>query len=117
MKRRRFERTDINEWLDKLERASRSESYGALWKSVHRRVSVSRRRRVSVNLYKINRYSKEGDNIIVPGKVLSAGRMDHSVNITALSFSKGATDRLIGSKSKVLELDEMLKRTKITMIR
>jgi len=63
--KRNIERTDIKEWLLKLNEASQKESYGAFWKSIYKRVYVSRRRRITVNINKINQYSKEGDNIIM----------------------------------------------------
>lgn len=115
--KRNIERADIKEWLLKLEEASHKEQYGAFWKSIYKRVYVSRRRRISVNINRINQYSKEGDNIIVPGKVLSQGKLDHSVNITAISFSEKAKKELAESKSKTISLDDMLKCTKINIIR
>ena len=51
---------------------------------------VPARSRKTVNLYKINKYSEEGDNIIVPGKVLGEGQMDHKINITAMEYSARA---------------------------
>ncbi len=114
----RTERTDINEWLAKLMQASSKKSeYGRLWKSVYRNVNVAKRRRVAVNIGKINEYSKNDDNIIVPGKVLSNGKIDHSVNIAAVSFTKKAAEALKESNSKMLTLDEMFTRKRIKVIR
>ncbi len=115
--KRNIERADIKEWLLKLDEASKRKEYGPFWKSIYKRVYVSRRRRISVNVSKINEYSKEGDNIIVPGKVLSQGKMDHSINITAISFSEEAKKKLKDSDSKTLSLDDMIKCTKINIIR
>ena len=40
----------------------------------------SRQRRI-VNLTRINRFTKENEFIIVPGKVLGSGDLDHSLTI------------------------------------
>ena len=113
---RKIERSDIKEWLEKLSSASKGR-YGALWKSVYRQVDVSKRRRVSVNLYSINKYTEDGDNVIVPGKVLSKGALAHKVNITAVSFSEKAMSEIKRSNSKILDLDEMLGMERVKVIR
>ncbi len=111
------ERTDIKSWLDTLKSASRDNHYAALYKRLHKMVAVPKRRRVSVNVYKINKYSKDGDNVIVPGKVLSIGKLDHKVNIAAIEFSQGAMMRIKESNSKVMKLEDIIKLNKINVIR
>ncbi len=113
---RKTERSDIKEWLEKLDDASKGR-YGPLWKSVYRQVDISRRRRIAVNLYSINKHTDNGDNIIVPGKVLSKGTLGHKVNITAISFSEKAKAEIKRSDSKILSLNEMLGREKVKIIR
>lgn len=49
-----------------------------------------RRRMVVVNVSKINRYAREGEMIVVPGKVLGAGVLEKRVTVAALSFSEQA---------------------------
>jgi ribosomal protein L18E len=41
-----------------------------LWKAVAEKLNVRRRDMVRVNLMKINKLTKENDQIVVPGKVL-----------------------------------------------
>ncbi len=111
------ERNDIKEWMNTLSRASSASGSKKVWGSVLSLLSVPARRRVSVNIYKINRFSKEGDNIIVPGKVLSVGAMDHSVTIAAVEYSKKALDQLGAAKCRVIGLNEMLNQKKGNIIR
>ncbi len=59
------------------------------------------RKLASVNIFKINKFSKENDIIIVPGKVLSQGEMDHKITLAALSFSEKAKEK---AKSKGCEI-------------
>lgn len=84
------EKAKVKEWLDGLSTASREKYYPELWKRVHRLTAVPARRRASVNLYKIDKYTKEGDLVVVPGKVLSIGEMKHKVTIAAIDFSAPA---------------------------
>ena len=58
------EREDIKQWLKQLHGVSREDHYAGLWKRVLKLSEVPTRRRRGVNLYQIDKYSKEGDNII-----------------------------------------------------
>ena len=68
----------------------------------------SRQRRV-VNLSRINRYTKDGETVVVPGKVLAAGELDHAVTIAAWRFSQQALDKIQKSKSKAMQISELIK--------
>ncbi len=111
------ERNDVKEWLDLLSSAYTSDKSPKLWKRVHTLLAVPARRRTSVNLYKINKYSKEGDNIVVPGKVLSVGMMDHKINIAALEYSKKAADLLASAGCRMLDIREMIGQKRISIIK
>ncbi|MEK6852280.1 MAG: 50S ribosomal protein L18e [Nanoarchaeota archaeon] len=67
------------------------------------------RKRIVVNLFKISRISKDGETIIVPGKVLALGILEKKINIAALSFSQGAKDKITKAGSKVMTLEEVMK--------
>jgi large subunit ribosomal protein L18e len=114
--RTNVERQDLRDWLAQLQGASREDHYRGLWKRVLKLSDVPARSRRKVNLYKINRYSKEGDNVIVPGKVLGEGQMDHRISITAMEFSARARTNLKGSQCTVRKLDQMMKEKGIRVI-
>lgn len=80
-----------------------------VWLYVANILSRPARRRVAVNLNKINRYANENDVIIVPGKVLGSGRLNKKVTIAAFSFSKEATEKIRSSGSNSITLDEAIK--------
>jgi large subunit ribosomal protein L18e len=78
------------------------------WKDLARRLSKPRRSYATVNLSKINRYSKKGEIILVPGKVLSSGNLEHPVEIAALSFSSEARKKVERAGGKCLSIEELL---------
>jgi len=80
------------------------------WRRVLEEAERSRRRRRVVNLYKLNRLTKEGDVVYVPGRVLGAGDLDHRITIGAFSFSKTAYEKLIRSGSEILTTREFAER-------
>ena len=111
------ERNDVLEWLDALSAASASSRSPKLWKRVHSLLAVPARRRVGVNVYKINKSSKEGDNVVVPGKVLSLGTMDHKVNIAAVEYSKKAAETLNSTNCKIMGIKEMINQKRVSIIK
>ena len=67
----------------------------------------TRQRRV-VNLSRISRHSKDGETVVVPGKVLASGELSHPVTIAAWKFSEQALDKIRKSKSKAMAIPELI---------
>ncbi len=67
----------------------------------------TRQKRV-VNLSRINRYTKDGEMVVVPGKVLASGELDHAITIAAWKFSQQALDKIQKSKSKAMLISELV---------
>ncbi|MHA1506769.1 MAG: 50S ribosomal protein L18e [Candidatus Asgardarchaeia archaeon] len=101
--------TDINvrKLVSKLRKASK-ENEAPIWKVVYKTLLKSRRQRPVVNVGEINRYTKEGQTILVPGKVLGFGTLDHSVTVAALSFSKKAKEIIEKSGGRCLSISELI---------
>ncbi|MCE4610746.1 MAG: 50S ribosomal protein L18e [Desulfurococcales archaeon] len=94
--------------ISQLRKASRT--YKApVWRAVAELLERPRRRRVEVNLSKINRYAREGEMIIVPGKVLGAGKLDKKVTIAAYSFSRSAIEKIKLSGSRAMTILDALR--------
>ena len=68
------------------------------WFKVAADLSGSRRNRANLNLEEIDKGAKEGDLIVIPGKVLSVGKVTKKIKISALNFSEGAKQKLKESK-------------------
>lgn len=65
-----------------------------IWRRIACDLDRSTRRMREVNIEKINRVTKEGETIIVPGKVLGEGEIKHKINVAAYKFSESAKDKL-----------------------
>ncbi|MDI6702397.1 50S ribosomal protein L18e [Methanothermobacter wolfeii] len=89
-------------------RKKSSQEGAAIWKDVARRLERPTRRRAAVNLSKINRHSDENETVLVPGKVLGSGSLDHSVQVVALSFSKAARDKIERAGGECLTLGSVV---------
>ena len=74
-----------------------------IWKAVASELLKPTRRMREVNLEKIDRVTKANDTIVVPGKVLGKGNLNHKVNVAAFNFSESARAK-IGSPMTIHEL-------------
>lgn len=104
----------MNSELKKVIRALGSASRASgkkIWGALANELDKPKRRRVSVNLSKIARNSKEGDVVAVPGKVLASGSIGPSVTVAAFSFSITAREKILASGSQVLSLLELLEQS------
>ncbi len=94
----------------RLLRKKSTETEANIWRDVAKKLSISRRRRVAVNLSRLNRYTRAKETVIVPGKVLGAGRLDHPINVAAFTFSEQAKAKILRVKGKCLSIRELVKK-------
>ncbi|MFA6072935.1 MAG: 50S ribosomal protein L18e [Candidatus Woesearchaeota archaeon] len=80
-----------------------------LWKRVAEDLESSTRRQRVVNVYKLARYAKANETIIVPGKVLGTGDLDKAVIVAAYKFSDDAGKK-IAEKGKIMTIEELMKK-------
>ncbi|MBU0614644.1 MAG: 50S ribosomal protein L18e [Nanoarchaeota archaeon] len=82
-----------------------------IWKRVAMDLERPTRQRRIVNLTRINQYSKENETVIIPGKVLGSGTLDHKVVIAAYQFSQSAAEKITEAGSKMLTINELIKES------
>jgi len=103
--------TDINlRRLIRYLRKKSNEEGAKIWKDIAWRLERPRRQRAEVNVSKINRYTKEGDVVIVPGSVLGAGNLDHKVIVAAWKFSEKAKEKIINAGGEAITIEELIER-------
>ncbi len=79
-----------------------------IWKRVAEDLEKPTRDRRIVNIYKLDRNTKDKEVVIVPGKVLGTGDLSHSVDVAAFSFSDDAFKK-ISEKGKALTIKDIMK--------
>ena len=65
-----------------------------LWLRVAEDLEKPTRSRIIVNISRIERNAKDGETIVVPGKVLGNGELTKKVTIIAWQFSNDARDKI-----------------------
>ncbi len=90
-----------------LKKVSR-EHKAKIWRTIAEYLERPRSQKVEVNLSKINRYTSDGDVVVVPGKVLGAGVLEHKITIAAFAYSEQARRKIIESGSRAITIEELV---------
>ncbi len=81
-----------------------------IWRNIAESLSKPRRKIASVNLSRLNRSTRKSETVIVPGKVLGTGEIEHPVVVTAFAFSTKAKEKIEASKGKCLSFSDLVKK-------
>ncbi|MDE1851473.1 MAG: hypothetical protein KGH69_02165 [Candidatus Micrarchaeota archaeon] len=103
------ENDKVNAWLDALQELSKDEKKRKLAARLQAIASMPKRSRIKVNLNKLDLLSKDGESIIVPGKVLGDGTLTKKIRISAVDYSESALAKLKESKSSIVGIAEIAK--------
>ncbi len=85
-------------------RQKSKENNAKIWKDIAKRLAKPRRRRTTVNLSRLNRHTSKNETVVVPGKVLGSGRINHPIKVAAFSFSRKADQKIKAAKGKTLSI-------------
>ena len=80
------------------------------WHEITKIISGPTRQYSSVNLEQIDKETKIGDTVVIPGKVLSQGEISKKIAVIALNFSEKAKEKLLKTKSQAITLLEEIKK-------
>lgn len=109
MRRTNTTNPDLRDLIRLLEKQCR-ENKASFYRKLADGLAKPKRRRVTVNLSRLNRYTQKNDVVAVPGKVLGTGEMNHRVTVAALAFSAEAKDKIKAAKGRCLSLPELIKK-------
>lgn len=94
--------------LKRLIRALRTESNKqnvAIWDKIAAELEKPTRVRREVDVARLNRVTKAKEVVVVPGKVLATGDIDHEITVAAWQFSEAAKKKI-----KAITIEELLKQ-------
>ena len=65
--------------------------------------------RRTINLGQIDRFTKDSDVVVVPGKVLGTGNISHKIMLCSFSISNSGAQKVLQSGGKILSFTELIK--------
>ena len=81
-----------------------------VWKDVADRLEKPRRTHAEVNLSRIERYAREDETVVVPGKVLGSGMLQKAVTVAAVDFSSSAETKVDHAGGETVSLAEFVEQ-------
>jgi len=106
MKKIRTTNPELIKLIRTLKKKSR-ENEARIWRDIAERLTRSRQRHATVNVSHLNRHTRDGEIVVIPGKVLGSGKIDHPIRVAAFAFSKQAELKILGAKGKCLSIQEL----------
>jgi large subunit ribosomal protein L18e len=84
-----------------------------IWSAVADLLERPGRRRVVVNVGKLEKlsYVKDGDSVVIPGKLLGGGVLRKRVTVAAYKVSKSAVQKVLEAGGEVLTIPEVVRRS------
>ena len=86
-----------------------SQDQARIWRKLSQLLQRPSRKRAAVNLSKIERYTNEGEAVVIPGKVLASGDIKRPITVAAIGFSKIAEEKILKAKGKTLSIRDLHK--------
>ena len=107
--------------LIRLLRKQSREQDAPIWADVADYLAHTRRQRIAINLSNINRHTEKADVVVVPGKILASGALDHAVTVASFEASESAKAKLEAAKGKYITIQELVEKnpkgSKVKIIR
>jgi large subunit ribosomal protein L18e len=97
----------LQELLTELEKKAVESRF---WKRVVKDLRKPSRQRRLVNVYKIDKFARDGETVLVPGKVLSVGEINKKVDVAAMNFSNEAKKKIESANGKAISIKELFQQ-------
>jgi large subunit ribosomal protein L18e len=81
-----------------------------IWRDIAERLAKPKRNSIAVNISRLNRHTKKKETVVVPGKVVGAGKIDHQITVAAFAFSEKAKEKINAARGKTISLLQLLKK-------
>ena len=85
------------------------ENEAPIWHDIAERLEGPARNWPVINLTHISKYVHEKETALIPGKVLSTGKLTKKVTIAAWAFSAQAHEKIKKAGGKTLTIEELVK--------
>ena len=80
------------------------------WKRIADDLERPTRIRRVVNLYNLDKYTKDSETVVVPGKVLGTGVITHKLHVAAYDFSGSAKKKIVAAQGTFSSISEVVEK-------
>jgi large subunit ribosomal protein L18e len=86
------------------------ENKAPIWKDIAERLEKPLRNWPEVNLNRISMYVHEKETALIPGKVLSTGKLTKKISIAAWAFTEKAQEKIKKAGGKTLSIEQLVEK-------
>ncbi len=79
-----------------------------IWRDIAKRLEKSRKNWAYINVGHLERHAKKDETIIIPGKLLGAGRLKKPLTVAAFSHSSSAATKVAKAGGKLVGIRDLL---------
>ncbi len=101
------ENPELMELIRALKNKAR-ENNAKIWKDIAMRLESPSSNYAEVNVSRIQRYARDGEVLVVPGKLLGSGTLDKKVTVAAWKFSKKAEEKVKNAGGRVISISQLM---------
>ncbi len=87
-------------------KAAGRENEAPIWRDIAIRLEKPSRNWAQVNISKIAQHARDGENVVIAGKLLGSGDVDKAVTVVAFKASASAKAKIAAAGGKVLTISE-----------
>ncbi|NPA69231.1 MAG: 50S ribosomal protein L18e [Crenarchaeota archaeon] len=91
-----------------LRKASK-ENKAKIWRYVAELLEKPRRKRIEVNVGKLERLCTDGDVVVIPGKLLGDGVLTKKITVAAYAFSKSAYEKVLRAGGRPISIPDLVR--------
>jgi large subunit ribosomal protein L18e len=81
-----------------------------IWRSLEAELSGPRRNRREINLGRLSEITHKDEVVVIAGKVLGNGQIDHKLTVSAYSISNSAVKKIMEAGGQVLLLQDFVNK-------
>ena len=81
-----------------------------IWKLVIKELSKSRSNRREVNVGRLASVTADNEVVIVPGKILGSGNINHKITVWSSGISVAAANKIITAGGKLIPLEHLIEK-------
>lgn len=86
------------------------EKKAPIWSTIAKGLNRPQRKNYKVNVFKIGKYTKPKEIIVVPGIILGSGDIKKPVTVAALKFSASAKEKIEKVGGMCLSINELIEK-------
>jgi large subunit ribosomal protein L18e len=86
------------------------ENKAPIYKDLACRLEKPARSWAEVNISKLATYTKKGDIVVIPGKLLGSGELKVPITVAAFSFSESAKKKIKSAGGRSISITELVEK-------